>query len=88
MVEAFEIMDGTYPKNKDLESVHKNGWDSKTKEDAASYLNAITEFEFFISLVSLYRLLHPLVGITQNLQGSSFDIIKAYKEVEGCIQDM
>ena len=41
-----------------------------------------------IGLVSLYRLLHPLVGITQNLQGRSIDIIKTYNEVEGCIQDM
>ena len=43
MVEAFETMNGTYPKNN---------------------------------------------GITQNLQGRSTDIIKAYNEVEGCIQDM
>ena len=41
-----------------------------------------------IGLVSLYRLLHLFVGITQNLQGRSTDIIKAYNEVEGCIQDM
>ena len=49
MVEAFEIMIGTYPKN--------NDWDSETKEGATSYLNAITKFEFLIDLVSLYRLL-------------------------------
>ena len=41
-----------------------------------------------IGLVSLYQLLHPLVGITQNLQGRSIDVIKAYIEVESCIQDM
>ena len=41
-----------------------------------------------IGLVSLYQLLHPLVGITQNLQGRSIDVIKAYNEVESCIQDM
>ena len=78
MVEASEIMNGTYPKNNDLDSVYKNGWDSKTKEDATSYLNVITKFEFLTSLVSLYQLLHPLVSITQNLQGRSIDIIKAY----------
>ena len=88
MVEAFEIMNGTYPKNNDFDSVYKDGWDSKTKEDATGYLNAITKFGFLIGLVSLYRLLHPLAGITQNLQGRSIDIIKAYNEVEGCIQDM
>ena len=88
MVETFEIMNRNYPKNNDFGSVYKDGWDSKTKEDATSYLNAITKFEFLIGLVSLYRLLHMLVGITQNLQGRSIDIIKAYNEVEGCIQDM
>ena len=88
MVEAFEIMNGTYPKNNDFDSVYKDGRYSKTKEDAASYLNAISKFEFLISLVSLYRLLHPLVGITQNLQGRFIDIIRAYNDVEGCIQDM
>ena len=41
-----------------------------------------------IGLVLLYRLLHPLVGITQYLQGRSNDIIKAYNQVESCIQDM
>ena len=88
MVEAFEIINGTYPKNNDFDSVYKDGWGSKNKEDATSYLNAITKFEFLISLVSLYRLLHPLVGNTQNLHGGSIDIIKTYNEIEGCIQDM
>ena len=32
--------------------------------------------------------LHPLVGIMKNLPGRSINIIKAYSEVEGCIQDM
>ena len=52
MVEAFEIMNGAYPKNNGFDSVYKDGWDSKAKEDATSYLNAITKFEFLIGLVS------------------------------------
>ena len=55
MVEAFEVMNGTHPENNDFDSVYKDGWDSKTKEDATSYLNVITKFEFFIGLVSLYN---------------------------------
>ena len=51
MIEAFEIRNGTYPKNNDFGSVYKDGWDSKTKEDATSYLNAITKFEFLIGLI-------------------------------------
>ena len=88
MVEAFEIMNETYPKNNDFDSVYKDGWDSKTKEEATGYLNAITKFEFLISLVLLYRLLHRLVGITQYLQARSINIIKAYNEVESYIQGM
>ena len=44
MVEAFEIINGTYPKNNDFNSVYKDGWDSKTKKDETSYLN---EFGFY-----------------------------------------
>ena len=88
MVEAFEIMNGTYPKNNDLDSIYKDGWDSKIKKDVTSSLNVITKFEFVIGLVLLYQLFQPFVGITQNLQGRSIDIIKAFNEVERCIQDM
>ena len=88
IVEAFKIMNRTYLKNNDFDSVYTDGWDSKTKEDETSYLNAITKFEFLIGLVSRYRLLHPLFSITQNLKGRSIDIIKAYNKVESCIQDM
>ena len=65
-----------------FDSVYKDGWDSKTREDTTSYLNVIIKFEFLIGL------LHPLVGITKNLKGRSTDIIKTYNEVKGCIQDM
>ena len=82
MFEVFEIMNRTYLKNNDFHSVYKDGWDSKTKDDATSYLNAITKLELLIGL------LHSLVGITQNPQGRSIKIIKAYDEVEGFIQDM
>ena len=88
MVEALEITNRTYPKNNDFNSVYKDCWDSKTKKDTKSYLNAITKFEFLIDLASLYRLLHPFFSITQNLQGRSINIIKTYNEVEGYIQDM
>ena len=37
MVEAFEMMNGTYLKNNDLDSVHKDARDSKTKKDATRY---------------------------------------------------
>ena len=88
IVEALEIMNGTHRGKESFESVYKDGWDSKAKKEATSFLNAVTKFEFLIGLVSLYRLLHPLVGITQKLQGRSIDVVNAYKEVDGCIKDM
>ena len=81
MVEAFETMNGTYPKNNDFDSVCKDGLDSKTKKDATSYLNIITKFEFLIALILLCQLLQPFVGIAQNLQGRYIDIIKVFNDV-------
>ena len=45
-------------------------------------LNAVTSFEFIISLIRLYRLLHPLAGITNRLQGRGVDIIEDYDDVQ------
>ena len=83
IVEVFEVINGTHPERNDFNNIYTDGWDSKT-----SYLHAVTKFEFIIGLVSLYRLLHPLVGITQTLQGSSIDAVKAYNDVQSSIDDM
>ena len=60
--------------------------DYKTKQEATSLLNAVTSFEFIISLIGLYRLLHPLAGITNCLQGRVVDIIEAYDDVSSVIK--
>ena len=88
IVEAFEVINGTHPGRNEFNNIYKDVWDPKTKQDATSYLHAVTKFEFIIGLVSLYRLLHPLVGITQTLQGSSIDVAKAYNHVQSSIEDM
>ena len=44
--------------------------------EARGLLNAVTSYVF--SLIGLYRLLHPLAGITNRLQGRGVDIIEAY----------
>ena len=87
-MEAFEVINGTQPERNDFNNIYTDGWDPKTKQDATSYLHAVTKFEFIIGLVSLYRLLHPLVGITQTLQGSSIDVVKAYNHVQSSTDDM
>ena len=81
IVEAFEVINGTHPERNDFNNIYTDGWDPKTKQDTTSYLHAVAKFEFIIGLVSLYRLLHLLVGITQTLQGSSIDVVKAYNHV-------
>ena len=88
IVEAFEVINGTHPERNDFSNISTDGWDPKTKQDAPSYLHAVTKFEFIIGLVFLYRLLHPLVGITQTLQGSSIVVVKAYNHVQSSIEDM
>ena len=88
IVETFEVINGTHPERSDFNNIYTDGWDPKTKQDATSYLHAVTKFEFIIGLVSLYRLLHLLVGITQTLQGSSIDVVKAYNHVQSSIDDM
>ena len=50
-------------------------------------LKVVTSFEF-ISLIALYRLLHPLAGITNRLQGRGVDIIEAYDDVSSVIKDI
>ena len=88
IVKAFEVINGTHPERNDFNNIYTDGWDPKTKQDATSYLHAVTKFEITIGLVSLYHLLHPLVGITQTLQGSSVDVVKAYNHVQSSIDDM
>ena len=48
----------------------------------------MTKFEFVIEMIALYRLLHPVAGITQKLQGCTIDVIDAYQNVNTCIEDI
>ena len=88
MIEAFEIMNGTHPDIATFDDIYTNGWDSKTKKDATSFINSIANFEFIVGIICLYRLLHPLVPITQRLQGRVMDVVSAYDEVQSSISDM
>ena len=66
----------------------EEGWDYKTKWKATLLLITVTSFEFIIYLIGLYRLLHPLAGITNCLQGRGVDIIEAYDDVSSVIKDL
>ena len=51
-------------------------------------LNAVTSFGFIISLIGLFRLLHPLPGIANPLQGRGVDIMELYDDVSSAIKDI
>ena len=44
-------------------------------------LKAVTDFDFIISIITLYRFLHPLADVTNKLQEKSVDIALAYTEI-------
>ena len=51
-------------------------------------LHAVTFFQFIVSLIGLYRFLHPLAGITNHLQGCGVDIIETFDDVSNVIKDI
>ena len=78
IVEALEIINGTHAEVGSFALKYTEGWYCITKREPTSLLNAVTSFEFIISLIAFYRLLHPLAGINNHLQGRSVNIIEAY----------
>ena len=81
IAEALVIINGTHAEIGSFEKKYTRLWDYKTKREATSLLNAVTSFEFIISLIGLYRLLHPVASITNRLEGRGVDIIGAYGDV-------
>ena len=80
-MEALEIKNDTHAKMESFLKKYTEGWNYKIKQEATLLLNAVTSFEFIISLIGLYRLLHPLVGKANCLQGRGVDITEVYDEV-------
>ena len=88
IAEALEVINSTHPQFDTFESVYTDGWSSHSKKDASSYLKALSDIEFITGIVSLYRLLHLLAEITQQLQERTIDVVAAYTQVQSCISDM
>ena len=61
---------------------------SKKFISKTQFLNSLTKFEFVVGMIALYRLLHPVAGIMQKLQGRIIDVIVAYQNVIKCIEDI
>ena len=88
IMEATEVMNGTHADINQLDETYSKGWGAKDKQEASSYLHALSNFNFIIGLISLYRLIHPFTGITKKLQGGSIDVAKAFNEVESIANDL
>ena len=82
----WRLKNGTHTEIGSFEKKCTEGWNYKTRREATSLLNAVTIFEFIISLIGLYRLL--LGSITNHLQGRGVDIIEAYDDVSSVIKDI
>ena len=88
IVEAFEAINGTHTELDQFEEIYTKEWDAKSKVEATQFLNSLIKFEFVIGMIALYRLLHPVAGITQKLQGCTIDVVDAYQNVSTCIEDI
>ena len=88
IVEALEVMNGTHADINQLDETYSKGWSVKDKQETSSYLHVLSNFNFIIGLISLYRLMHPFTGITKRLQGRSIDVAKAFNEVESVVNDL
>ena len=87
IVETFEFINRTHTELDEFEEIYIKGWHAKSKVETTQFLNSLTKFQFVIG-IALYRLLHPVAGITQKLQGRRIDVIDAYQNVNTCIEDI
>ena len=86
-------MIGTHPDVATFLETYTTGWDTGRKRDATAYLKVLTDFDFIVGIISLYRLLHPVAPIMPGsshyaeTQGSTV-VIAAFNDVKDCIDDM
>ena len=88
LVTVLEIINGTHDNLQNYDDTFTTGWTAENKKDATAHLSAICNFSFIVTLVSIYRLLHPLHGTTVKLQGRSVDIVQAFDEIEDVKLDL
>ena len=78
-VDVFEVINGKHIELYESEEINTKGWDTISKVEATQFLNPLTKFEFIIGIIASYRWLHPIVGITLQLQRRITDAINAYQ---------
>ena len=52
------------------------------------YMWLLWSFEFIVSFIGIYRLLHTFAGTTNRIEGCAFDIINAYDDISSVIKDV
>ena len=81
MVKALEVI--ALGLHKDVYSNEvTSGWKGKYRADASGLLTGLEQFEFIITLLTVYQYLSYLEGITIKLQSTSLDIAHAFRLVE------
>ena len=88
IMEVLEVMNGTLADINQLDETYSKGESAKDKQEASTYLHALSHFNFVIALISLYCLMHPSAGITKKLQGRSTDVVHAFNEVESDVSGL
>ena len=88
IMEALDVMNGTHADINQLDETFSRGWSAKDKQEASSYSHVLSNFNFIIALMPLYRLMYPSAGITKKLQGRSIDVVHAFNELESVVNDL
>ena len=81
MVEALEVMNGTHLELRSFTKIYTDGCVAKSKKDVTLLLNILTDFEFIVGIITLYRLMHPIAPVTKQLQKRAVDVINTYTGV-------
>ena len=87
IVKALYVINGAHAETESFEKKYTEGWDYKTKREATSLINTVPSFEFIISVTGLYKLLHPLAGITNRSPRRGADITETYDNLLSVIKD-
>ena len=74
IMEALEVMSGKHADINQFDETFSKEWSAKDKQEVSSYLHALSNFNFIIGLMSLYR--------------RSIDVFKAFNEVESVANDL
>ena len=57
-------------------------WNRETRSDAQSFLVAMSQFSFVVSLVTTQKVLSYTRGLSVKLQGRYVDVARAYRDIE------